>query len=73
MITIRKTPCPPAVTRSTATLMRTGQTTVYRTGDDADTSSEGRPTDFLTLDAAPLHNDGTATINTTTSQDLPMN
>ena len=59
---------PPAVTRSTATLMRTAQTTVYRTGDDADTSSEGRPTDFLTLDAAPLHNDGTATINTTTSR-----
>ena len=62
------TPCPPAVTRSTATLMKTGQTTVYRTGDDADTSSEGRPTDFLTLDAAPLHNDGTATINTTTAR-----
>jgi len=32
-----------------ATLMRTGQTTVYRTGDDADTSSEGRATDFYTL------------------------
>ena len=59
---------PPAVTRSTATLMRTGQTTVYRTGDDADTSSEGRPTDFLTLDAAPLHNDRTATLNTTTAR-----
>lgn len=54
--------------RSTATLMKTGATTVYRTGDDADTSSEGRPTDFLTLDAAPLHNDGTATINTTTNR-----
>jgi hypothetical protein len=59
---------PPAIPRSTATLMKTGQTTVYRTGDDADTSSEGRPTDFLTLDAAPLHNDGTATLNTTTSR-----
>jgi hypothetical protein len=34
---------------STATLMRTGQTTSYRTGDDADTSSEGRATDFFTL------------------------
>ena len=34
---------------STATLMRTGQTTVYRTDDDADTSSEGRDTDFFTL------------------------
>jgi hypothetical protein len=32
-----------------ATLMRTGQTTVYRTGDDADTRSEGRATDFFTL------------------------
>jgi hypothetical protein len=62
------TPCPPAAPRSTATLTRTGQTTVYRTGDDADTSSEGRPTDFLTLDAAPLHNDGSATINTTTAR-----
>jgi hypothetical protein len=54
-----------AAPRSTATLMRTGQTTVYRTGDDADTSSEGRDTDFFTLDAAPLHNDGSATLNTT--------
>ena len=34
---------------STATLMRTGETTSYRTGDDADTSSEGRATDFFTL------------------------
>jgi hypothetical protein len=57
-----------ATPRSTATLMRTGQTTVYRTGDDADTSSEGRDTDFFTLDAAPLHNDGSATINTTTAR-----
>jgi hypothetical protein len=32
-----------------ATLMQTGQTTVYRTGDDADTRSEGRATDFFTL------------------------
>jgi hypothetical protein len=32
-----------------ATLMRTGQTTVFRTGDDADTRSEGRATDFFTL------------------------
>jgi hypothetical protein len=32
-----------------ATLMRTGQTTVYRTGDDVDTSAEGRATDFFTL------------------------
>jgi hypothetical protein len=58
---------PPAVTRSTATLMKTGQTTSYRTGDDGDLEA-GRATDFLTLDAAPLHNDGTATINTTTAR-----
>jgi hypothetical protein len=32
-----------------ATLMQTGQTVSYRTGDDADTSSEGRATDFFTL------------------------
>ena len=32
-----------------ATLMKTGQTVVYRTGDDASTSSEGRATDFTTL------------------------
>jgi hypothetical protein len=57
-----------ATPRSTATLMRTGQTTVYRTGDDADTSSEGRDTDFFTLDSAPLHNDGSATLNTTTAR-----
>lgn len=40
---------PTATTPVGATLMKTGQTTVYRTGDDADTSSEGRATDFLTL------------------------
>jgi hypothetical protein len=38
----------PAVTRSTATLMKTGQTTSYRTGDDGDLQ-EGRATDFFTL------------------------
>jgi hypothetical protein len=32
-----------------ATLMKTGATTSYRTGDDADRSSEGRATDFFTL------------------------
>jgi hypothetical protein len=57
-----------ATPRSTATLMRTAQTTVYRTGDDADTSSEGRDTDFFTLDSAPLHNNGAATLNTTTNR-----
>ena len=58
---------PPAVTRSTATLMKTGQTTSYRTGDDGDIEA-GRATNFLTLDAAPVHNNGTATINTTTNR-----
>jgi hypothetical protein len=56
-----------ATPRSTATLMKTGQTTSYRTGDDGDLEA-GRDTDFLTLDAAPLHNDGSATINTTTNR-----
>jgi hypothetical protein len=32
-----------------ATLMQTGQTTSYRTGDDADTRAEGRAVDFFTL------------------------
>lgn len=32
-----------------ATLMKTGQTTIFRTGDDADRSSEGRATSFFTL------------------------
>ena len=57
-----------ATPRSTATLMKTGQTTVYRTGDDADTSANGRAVDFFTLDTAPVHNNGLATINTTTNR-----
>jgi hypothetical protein len=59
--------CPPAVTRSTATLMKTGQTTSYRTGDDGDIEA-GRATNFTTLDTAPVHNDGSATLNTTTNR-----
>ena len=55
------------VTRSTATLMKTGQTTSYITGDDGDLQA-GRDTDFFTLDAAPLHDDGSATLNTTTNR-----
>lgn len=66
-IEIIQSSSPPAVTRSTATLMKTGQTTSYRTGDDGDLEA-GRGTDFFTLDAAPLHNDGSATINTTTNR-----
>jgi hypothetical protein len=54
-------------TRLTATLIKTGQTTSYRTGDDGDIEA-GRATDFFTLDTAPLHNDGTATLNTTTNR-----
>lgn len=50
-----------------ATLMKTGQITSYRTGDDGDIEA-GRATNFLTLDSAPLHNDGSPTINTTTNR-----
>jgi len=46
---ITATLCGGGASISTATLMRTGATTSYRTGDDADTSSEGRATDFFTL------------------------
>lgn len=53
--------------RSTATLMKTGQTTSYRTGDDGDLEA-GRLTSFLVLDSAPLHNNGSATLNTTTNR-----
>jgi hypothetical protein len=67
VVTAQVPACPPAVTRSTATLMKTGQTTSYRTGDDGDIEA-GRATDFLTLDTAPLHNDGSATLNTTTNR-----
>ena len=42
-ITIRKIPCPVG-----ATLMKTGQTTSYRTGDDGDIEA-GRDVDFFTL------------------------
>lgn len=58
---------PTPTPRSTAMLTKTGQTTSYRTGDDGDIEA-GRATNFLTLDSAPLHNDGTATINTTTNR-----
>jgi hypothetical protein len=39
---------PPPASRSTATLMKTGQTTSYRTGDDGDIEA-GRNVDFFTL------------------------
>ena len=60
-------PCSGGVTRSTATLMKTGQTTSYATGDDGDIQA-GRDTDFLTLAEVPIHNDGSPTINTTTNR-----
>ena len=63
VLPVATTPSP----RSTATLMKTGQTVSYRTGDDGDLEA-GRPTDFLTLDSAPLHNNGSATLNTTTNR-----
>ena len=58
---------PTPTPRSTATLMKTGQTTSYITGDDGNLQA-GRATNFLTLDSAPLHNNGSATINTTTNR-----
>ena len=52
------------VTRSTAALMKTGQTTSYATGDDGDLQ-KGRDTDFFTLKEVPVNNDSSATVNTT--------
>tara|TARA_R110000772_G_scaffold123755_4_gene230148 strand:- start:4 stop:864 length:861 start_codon:yes stop_codon:yes gene_type:complete len=46
---ITATLCGGGASISTATLMRTGATTSYRTGDDVDRSSESRATDFFTL------------------------
>ena len=57
-----------SASRSTATLMKTGQTVSYAGEDDAATLSQGRATDFVTLDTAPLHNNGAATLNTTTNR-----
>jgi hypothetical protein len=45
---VLSSPNPPSVTLPTATLMKTGQTTSYRTGDDGDLEA-GRATDFFTL------------------------
>lgn len=53
--------------RSTATLMKTGQTVSYATDDDG-MDEYGRDANFLTLDSAPLHNDGSPTLNTTTNR-----
>jgi hypothetical protein len=56
-----------STSRSTATLRKSNQTTSYITGDDGDIQA-GRVVDFFTLDLAPVHNDGTPTINTTTNR-----
>jgi hypothetical protein len=48
--------------------MKTGQTVSYAAEDDAATLSQGRQDNFLKLDTAPLHNNGAATINTTTNR-----
>lgn len=56
------------VTPIGATLMRTGALSSSGTGDDADTKAEGRETDFFTLTSAPLHLDGTSTINITANR-----
>lgn len=50
-----------------ATLIKTGQTSSVVTGDDGDLQN-GREDDFLTLESVPVHTDGSATINTTTSR-----
>lgn len=57
-------PIPSSIIRSTALLMQTGQPLSFITGDAADVVY-GRADDFLTLDAPPVHNNGSATINTT--------
>ena len=46
-----------------ATLMKTGQTTSYATGDDGDIQA-GREADFFTLHGAPKMADGSPTIHT---------
>jgi hypothetical protein len=45
---VLSSPNPPSVTLPTATLMKTGQTTSYRTGDDGDIEA-GRATSFTVL------------------------
>jgi len=64
VIVVDQTP-PTTTQRKTAKLMQSGQPISYITGDAADVVY-GRLVDWLTLDAAPLHNNGAATINTTT-------
>lgn len=54
------------VIRSTAMYMKSGQES-FSPGDAGDIAY-GRGQDFITLDAPPVHNDGTATINTTTNR-----
>lgn len=58
---------PPNVIRSTAKLLKTGQTWSIATGDDGNLQS-GRLVDWYTLQEVPLHNNGVPTINTTTNR-----
>jgi len=55
------------VVRSTAMYMKSGQEQSFVSGDAIDVEY-GRDNDFLTLDSPPVHNEGTATINTTTNR-----
>lgn len=56
-----------SASRSTATLMKTGQTISYGDYDDG-YDEYGREVDFFTLTSAPIHNSGSATLNTTTNR-----
>lgn len=58
---------PVTTQRKSAKLIKTGQTTSFRTGDDGD-FERGRLTDFFTLVAVPVNDNGSATVNTTTNR-----
>jgi len=66
-VVLPTTVCPPAIQRSTATLMRTGQTVSMISGDDGDDPT-GRSASFFVLNEVPLMNDGSPTINSTTNR-----
>jgi len=50
-----------------ATLLKTGQTTSYQSGDDGDIQA-GRLTDWYTLPFVPVNTDGSPTANTTNAR-----
>lgn len=56
-----------SITQVGMTLLKTGQTTSYRTGDDGDLEA-GRDSSFTTLRAIPVNADGSPTANTTTNR-----